>query len=92
MGTLQTGEDSSSKDKEHPHSKNKDDDSWDCIVMMEEFLVLLSERGEDKADDVDDSWEHSDDDVGLIGVHVDHWPAPRDRNYSSCNDRLSYVL
>ena len=72
MGTLQAGEDSSSEDKEHHYPENEDDDSWDCVVVMEEFLVFLSERGEDKADDVDDSREHADDDVGLIGVHVDH--------------------
>lgn len=92
MGTLQTGEDSSSEDKEHHHSKDEDDYSWDCIVVMEELLMFLSERGEDKADDVDNSWEHSDDDVGLIGVHVDHWPAPRYRHDRSRNNRLSDVL
>lgn len=59
---------------------------------MEELLMFLSERGEDKTNDVDDSWEHSDDYVGLIGVHMDHWPAPRDRHDRSCNDGLSDVL
>lgn len=92
MCTLQAGDDSSSKDKEHHYPEDENDDSWDCFIVMEQLLMFLSKGGEDKADDIDDSWENTDDNVGLIGVHVDDWPAPWDRHDRSCNDCLSNVL
>ena len=66
-------------------SQKQNDQTRNCIVDMMKLLVLFCEGWEDKADDVDETGDNADDDVGLAGFEVDDGPAPGDSDQHCCD-------